>query len=79
MIAVPVSGLIMAINSKYGVMWFGFDFITGLDNKNLRDFFKETHEIAGVIFAAFIILHIVGALKHKFIDKDDTLKRMSLK
>jgi cytochrome b561 len=24
-------------------------------------------------------VHILGALKHKFIDKDDTMKRMSLK
>jgi cytochrome b561 len=79
MIAVPVSGLIMAINSKYGVMWFGFDFIAGLDNKNLRELFKEVHEIVGMLFLAFIILHIAGALKHKFVDKDDTLKRMSLK
>jgi cytochrome b561 len=79
MIAVPVSGLIMAINSKYGVMWFGLDFIAGLDNKNLRELFKEVHEIVGVIFLAFIILHIAGALKHKFIDKDETLKRVSLK
>src|SRR3989338_9119939 len=53
MIAVPVSGLIMAINSKYGVMWFGFDFIAGLDNKNLRELFNEVHEIVGVIFLAF--------------------------
>ena len=79
MIAMPVSGLIMAINSKYGVMWFGIDFIGGLDNKNLRELFHEVHEIVGLVFVVFIILHIAGALKHKFIDKDDTLKRMSLK
>jgi cytochrome b561 len=34
------------------------------------------HELIGVIILLVLILHIVGALKHKFIDKDDTLKRM---
>ncbi|MDP1660101.1 MAG: cytochrome b [Methylotenera sp.] len=79
MVAMPISGLIMAINSKYGVMWFGIDFISGLDNKDLRELFKEVHEIVGTAFLILIILHIAGALKHKLIDKDDTMKRISLK
>ena len=33
----------------------------------------------GVILLVIIALHVVGALKHKFIDKDETMKRMSLK
>jgi cytochrome b561 len=79
MFAVPLSGLIMAINSKYGLMWFGIDFIAGLDNKDIRELFKEVHEIIGFVFLVVIALHIAGALKHKFIDKDGTMKRMSLK
>lgn len=79
MIAMPVSGLIMAINSKFGVMWFGIDFIAGLDNKDLRELFKEVHEIVGIVFLILIVLHIAGALKHKLIDKDETMKRISLK
>jgi cytochrome b561 len=78
MIAMPLSGLIMAVSSKYGVKWFGVPFIKGLDNESLRDIFKETHEIVAIIILLVLILHIAGALKHKFIDKDDTLKRMSL-
>jgi cytochrome b561 len=31
------------------------------------------------VFLVVIGLHIAGALKHKFIDKDGTMKRMSLK
>lgn len=79
MIAMPLSGLIMAVSSKYGVKWFGMDFIGGLDNTPLREAFKEVHEIIGAIILLVLILHILGALKHKFIDKDDTMKRMSLK
>jgi cytochrome b561 len=76
MVALPVSGVLMAINSKYGIKWFGMDFLGGTDNKPMRDLFKETHEIIGIIILLVIILHIVGALKHKLIDKDETLNRM---
>ena len=76
MVALPLSGLVMAVSSKYGVKWFGLEFIGGLDNTPLREVFKEAHEIIGVVILLFIILHILGALKHKFIDKDETLDRM---
>lgn len=79
MVAMPLSGLMMAINSKYGVVWFGIDLIDGLDNKDLRELFKEVHEIIAITLVVVVIVHIIGALKHKFIDKDDTMKRMSLK
>ena len=79
MVAMPLSGLIMAVASKYGVKWFGIDFIGGLDNTPLREAFKEVHEIIGAIILLVLILHIAGALKHKFINKDGTMERMSLK
>ena len=76
MLVVPLSGLIMSIASKYGVKWFGLDFIAGIDSKPLREIFHEVHEIAGIIILLIIAIHILGALKHKFIDKDETMKRM---
>ena len=76
MVALPVSGVIMATYSKYGIKWFGIPFIKGLDNNPMRELFKDVHEIIGLIILLVIIVHILGALKHKFIDKDDTLKRM---
>jgi cytochrome b561 len=78
MIAMPVSGLLMALYSKYGVKWFGIKILPGLDDKAIREVFLAMHEWIGVAFALLIALHIVGALKHKFINKDETLKRMSL-
>jgi cytochrome b561 len=77
MVVLPLSGIVMATYSKYGIKWFGLDFIAGLDNKPLRELFKEVHEVAGAVILVIIALHVLGALKHKFIDKDDTLKRMS--
>lgn len=78
MIAMPVSGLLMALYSKYGIKWFGLPFLPGLDNKTLREAFLVVHEWVGWALAFFILLHIAGAFKHKFINKDETLKRMSL-
>lgn len=79
MVALPISGIIMAMSSKYGVKWFGLEFLPGLDNPDLRDAFKEVHEIIGVVILLVVIVHILGALKHKFIDRDTTMQRMSLK
>lgn len=76
MFAMPLTGLLMALNSKWGVMWFGIDLLGGTDNKPMRDLFKEAHEIVGAILLLLVIVHILGALKHKFIDKDETMKRM---
>jgi cytochrome b561 len=79
MVAIPLTGLVMGLYSKYGVKWFGFDFLPGLDNKGIREVFEATHEIVGIVLLVLVAIHIVGALKHKVIDKDDTMKRMSLK
>lgn len=78
MVALPVSGIIMATYSKYGIKWFGVPFIKGLDNTPMRKIFVSVHEVIGIVILVVIALHIAGALKHRFIDKDDTLKRMSL-
>lgn len=79
MVAMPVSGLIMAAYSKYGVKWFGASLIAGLDNNPMREIFKEVHENIGWVLIVLIGLHVLAALKHKFINKDDVLKRMSLR
>ncbi len=79
MVAVPVAGVIMAINSKYGISWFGLPLVAGLDNKEMRETFKEVHEILGAVFITMIVMHIVAAIKHKVIDKDEIMSRMSLR
>lgn len=79
MVAVPLTGIVMAVNSKYGLNWFGMPLAAGLDNKELRDAFKEAHEIIGVVLLLVIALHAAAAIKHKVIDKDEVMSRMSLR
>jgi len=80
MFALPITGLVMAINSKfeYGVKWFGITLMNGLDNKSIRESFVDVHEVVGITMLVVIGIHVLGALKHKFIDKDGTMSRMSL-
>jgi len=79
MLLVPLSGLMMALYSKYGIKWFGISLVEGLGNETMRDFFKETHEAIGVILLIFLGLHVLAVIKHTFINKDGTFKRMTLK
>jgi len=87
-IIMVVSGLVMAIFSGYGLDIFGFPLIASnpdpenpsqviASNESLSSFAGQVHWIAGYIMVATLVLHIVGALKHHWIDKDKTLSRMT--
>jgi cytochrome b561 len=79
MVAMPLSGVLMTLYSKFGLKWFGMEVFGGLDNADLRDLFKDSHELFANILLVIFIVHVAGALKHKFIDKDETMSRMTLK
>ena len=36
----------------------------------------EAHEVAAFAMAGLVILHVAGALKHQFIDRDGLMARM---
>jgi cytochrome b561 len=78
MFALPFSGLKTALYSKFGVKWFGIPLISGVDDKVVRDFWVEAHETIGIVLLVIVGIHVLGAIKHKFIDKDETLNRMKL-
>ena len=66
-------------NSSTYLQWFGIELIPGLDIPSVRELFYEFHEIFGLLILFILIFHIIGALKHTFIDKDGTLRRMWFK
>jgi len=45
-------------------------------NKALYDFMKATHDNLALALYAIVTLHVVAALKHHFVLKDDVLRRM---
>jgi len=76
--AIPLSGWLMSSARNFPVSWFGlfqFPDLVGAD-KSLYDLMHDLH---GLLFAALVIvalMHIAGALKHHFIDKNEVLRRM---
>ncbi|MEE4154230.1 MAG: cytochrome b [Erythrobacter sp.] len=80
MLAMPVSGWIMASAGKYPLSWFGLvDLpklaVTRADPAYLVG--REAHEILGWLFVALIALHVGAALRHHLILKDNVLQRMT--
>lgn len=45
-------------------------------NSDIAGLSKLAHEWGAYIVIVAVVLHVSGALKHHFIDKDKTLKRM---
>lgn len=83
----PISGMIMSAMGGYGIEVFGYEIFP----KNYESLESSTiipinydisklaslfHRFLGYLIISALILHILGALKHHFIQKDRTLKRM---
>jgi cytochrome b561 len=66
----------------FGVVpWPRIGFIMDLAprvKEHWHDIFGEVHEAFGYALYALFALHLAGALKHQFIDKEKELQRMSL-
>ena len=81
MLATPIAGYLMSNTGGKPVSYFGlFELPTLLgENHDLHEALEEVHEILAFTILALVILHVAGALKHRFMDKDpnaDVLKRM---
>ncbi|KOR32549.1 hypothetical protein TI05_06615 [Achromatium sp. WMS3] len=81
MIATPLVGYLMSNSAGYGVNYFGMVQLPRLLGKNhaWHEIFAEAHAILAFAFLFLVALHVAGALKHRFLDKNvdaDVLKRM---
>jgi len=74
----PITGWIITSSANLPVSFFGFFVIPVITSrsKNVQHLFANIHSWVAYILIALIVLHILAALKHAFIDKDDILKRM---
>lgn len=74
----PISGIMMSVGSGRAVAVFGLEIIAAPDNKTpwISELGHIVHSLGGKVLIAFIILHIVAAIKHQWLDKDGTLSRM---
>ncbi|CAM2873681.1 cytochrome b [Legionella worsleiensis] len=75
----PMSGWIMSVAadrvpSYFGLFKMPLPWIT--PDTSLVELMKDSHEVIAWILILFICLHVLGALKHHFIDKNNILRRM---
>ncbi|MGB7932066.1 MAG: cytochrome b [Gammaproteobacteria bacterium] len=81
MLATPIAGFLMTNASGKPVSYFGlFDLpLLIRENQDLHEILEEVHIYLAFTILALVALHALGAIKHRFIDKDpeaDVLKRM---
>lgn len=79
MLAMPVSGWIMASAGKYPLAWFGLANLPKLAVTRTDPAYlvaREAHEILGWLFLMLAVLHVAAALRHHFLLRDNVLKRM---
>lgn len=84
-LAIPVTGWFMVSASPWGIPTVLFNTVPvphlpvpeALGSKEQAEgVFKTLHEYGAFLLIALIVVHIAAALKHHFIARDDTLKRM---
>jgi len=79
--AVPLLGWAYSSAAGFPIVWFGVlplpDFVP--KDKALADALKELHKFAAYGLALLVLAHVAGALKHRFIDRDGLMARMSLR
>lgn len=76
--AMPVSGWLMSSARGFPVSWFNLIQLPDLvgTNKTLYDAMVTTHGALAWALVVIVTLHMLGALKHHFVLKDDVLRRM---
>ncbi|WP_419656502.1 cytochrome b561 [Desulfosarcina variabilis str. Montpellier] len=74
----PLSGILMSQAYGYPVIVFGLFKLPSLiwNSPALGAIFGEVHTVASVVLILTIAIHIAAALKHHFVDRDNTLMRM---
>ncbi|MBN9670302.1 cytochrome b [Roseibium aggregatum] len=84
--AMPVTGWFMVSASPWGIPTILFNIwpVPHLpvpsalgSQEQAESFFKLLHEYGAYLLIALVIGHVAAALKHHFIARDDTLKRMT--
>ena len=80
LIGMPITGWLMVSASPFQIpsSYFGLFNVPHLlgPSEQLEAIFMTLHDLLGKLLIAALVLHVAGALKHHFVEKDDVLKRM---
>lgn len=77
-IVIPISGWLMSSAKGVPTVWLGLVPLPDLVGKNedLGELLEQVHETLNFLLLLLVVLHLVGALKHRFIDRDEIMARM---
>ncbi|MEM1230346.1 MAG: YceI family protein [Pseudomonadota bacterium] len=74
----PITGWLGSSAASYSVSWFGLftwpDLLSA--DPALKDQLYQVHHWAGEALFVLALVHVLAALKHHFLDRDQTLMRM---
>jgi cytochrome b561 len=77
LVVLVVSGFVESNFTKFGIRFFGYPLPRlGWESPAVYRFFNTVHVYVANLFAALVVVHIVAALKHLFVDRDEVLHRM---
>jgi cytochrome b561/polyisoprenoid-binding protein YceI len=78
LLAMPLSGWLMSSAKNYPVSWFGLVQLPDLvaPGDGLFTAMRRAHGYLAALILATALLHLLGALKHHFVDRDAVLRRM---
>jgi cytochrome b561 len=78
MLVVPLTGWIYSNASGYPVVYLGKIPLPNLvaKDKAMATGWHEVHEVLAITLAIAVALHVLAALQHHFVHKDNTLRRM---
>jgi cytochrome b561 len=78
LLAMPLSGWLYSSAAGLGDYWWGPVRFPGLvgTSEPLEDLLGRTHQALGILLALVAGLHVLAALRHHFLLRDDVLKRM---
>ena len=78
MIAMPITGYLMSAYANKTIPYFDLIHIPMLvqPDKTMAHLFHDIHAYMSYAIIALVSLHVLGALKHHFIDRNNILIRM---
>ncbi len=77
-IVVVISGYLLPWSRGMAIDIFGLIQLPSpmATNYDIHELIEEVHELSGQLIVPLFLLHLLGALKHRFIDKDAVMQRM---
>jgi cytochrome b561 len=81
MLAVSLTGWLVATTARTPMTKdvFGLNvppLVTTLD-RSVRQWIEETHMVLAYVLAAVVVVHVMGALRHHLVKRNDVLRRMT--